>query len=110
MKAITINAAYELFDENLKGSLEKGKIADFVILDKNPITVKTMELKDIKVIHTIKSGKNIFTAKEEDEIVNKYVELKTLQRQSVKMTANQEKEQYLILKNKGTINGFAGCN
>ena len=76
MKAITINAAYELFDENLKGSLEKGKI----------------------------------TAKEEDEIVNKYVELKTLQRQSVKMTANQEKEQYLILKNKGTINGFAGCN
>ena len=60
LKAITINAAYEYFDENLKGSLKKGKMADFVILDKNPLTIKSTELKDIKVVETIKEGKTIF--------------------------------------------------
>lgn len=65
LKAITMNAAYELFDENLKGSLKKGKTADFVILDKNPLTIPPTELKEIQVIETIKAGKVIFTAKEE---------------------------------------------
>lgn len=60
LKAITIHAAYEYFDENLKGSLKTGKIADFVVLDKNPITVNPVELKEIKVVETIKSGKTIF--------------------------------------------------
>ncbi len=60
LKAITINAAYEYFDENLKGSLKKGKLADFVILDKNPLTINPTELKDIKVLETIKEGKTIF--------------------------------------------------
>lgn len=63
LKAITINAAYEFFEENLKGSLEKGKIADFVILDKNPLTINPLEIKDIKVLQTIKAGETIFTAK-----------------------------------------------
>jgi hypothetical protein len=110
LKAITINAAYEFFEENLKGSLVKGKIADFVILDKNPLTLNPMELKEIKVMQTIKAGKIIFAAKEDEGIVNKYWKLKTLEGQPVKMTANQEKEQYFILKSEGTINGFAGCN
>ncbi len=110
LKAITIHAAYELFDENLKGSLKKGKMADFVILDKNPITVNPMELKEIKVIETFKEGKVIFSVKEDNEIVNKYWKLKTLEGQPVKMTASQEKEQYFILKSDGTMNGFAGCN
>ncbi len=110
LKAITINTAYEFFEENLKGSLEKGKIADFVILDKNPLTINPLELKDIKVIQTIKAGKIIFTTREDEGIVNKYWKLKILERKSVKMTANQEKEQYFILKSESTINGFAGCN
>lgn len=69
-----------------------------------------MELKNIKVIETIKSGKIIFSAMEEEEIINKYWKLITLDGQPVLMTADQEKEQYFILKSDNTINGFAGCN
>jgi cytosine/adenosine deaminase-related metal-dependent hydrolase len=39
LKAITINAAYQYMEEKSKGSLENGKIADLVILDKNPLKV-----------------------------------------------------------------------
>ena len=60
LKAITINSAYEYFEEDTKGSLEKGKLADFVILDKNPLEVNPDEIKNIKVVETIKEGKTIF--------------------------------------------------
>jgi predicted amidohydrolase YtcJ len=63
LKAITLDAAYMYKEEKTKGSLEVGKLADLVILDKNPLTVKPMEIKDIKVLETIKDGKSIFTAK-----------------------------------------------
>ncbi|WP_323027038.1 amidohydrolase [Gelidibacter japonicus] len=46
IQAITSNAAYELFEENLKGSLSEGKLADFVILDKNPLKVEPMDIKN----------------------------------------------------------------
>lgn len=49
LQAITSFAAYEFFDENLKGTLTEGKLADFVILDKNPLKVKPMKIKNIKV-------------------------------------------------------------
>ena len=60
IKAVTINAAYQYFEENLKGSIKEGKIADLVILDKNPLNVEKDEIKDIKIVETIKSGKTIF--------------------------------------------------
>jgi hypothetical protein len=60
LKAITSHAAFEYFEENSKGSLSKGKLADFVILDKDPLSVDPMEIKDIKVVETIKEGKSIF--------------------------------------------------
>ena len=41
---------------------ETGKLADLVILDKNPLTVEPMAIKDIKVLGTIKEGKTIYTA------------------------------------------------
>jgi predicted amidohydrolase YtcJ len=62
LKSITINAAYQHFEESRKGSLEPGKVADFVILDKNPLEVEPMSLKDIRVIETIKEGKSIYVA------------------------------------------------
>lgn len=60
LKAITINAAYQHKQEDLKGSLEIGKLADFVILDKNPLRVNPATIKDIAVLETIKEGKTIF--------------------------------------------------
>lgn len=60
LKAITINAAYQYSEEASKGSLEPGKLADLVILDRNPLTVDPMTIKDIRVIETIKEGKTIY--------------------------------------------------
>ncbi len=59
--ASTAAAAYQYFEENEKGSLAEGKLADLVILDKNPLKVDPMSIKDIKVLETIKEGKTIFT-------------------------------------------------
>jgi hypothetical protein len=63
LKAITINAAYQYMEQTTKGSLENGKRADLVILDKNPLKVDPIAIKDIKVVETIKDGKTIYTAK-----------------------------------------------
>lgn len=63
LKSITINAAYQYFEEDTKGSLEPGKLADLVILDKNPLKVEPMNIKDIRVIETIKEGNPIYKAK-----------------------------------------------
>ncbi len=60
LKAITINAAYEHFEEDSKGSLAQGKLADLVILDANPLTVAADKIRDIKVLQTIKEGKTIY--------------------------------------------------
>lgn len=56
LKAVTNHAAYQLFEEDSKGTIEVGKVADFVVLDKNPLTIKPMQIKDIKVVKTIKNG------------------------------------------------------
>lgn len=62
LKAITINAAYQYFEDGQKGSLEPGKLADLVILDKNPLTVPTDDIRAIRVLETIKEGRTIYTA------------------------------------------------
>lgn len=63
LQAITTYAAYQYFEENSKGSLKEGKLADLVILDKNPIKVDVMSIKEIKVVETIKEGKTIYKKK-----------------------------------------------
>ncbi len=60
LQAITTSAAYQYFEEDSKGSLSNGKLADLVILDKNPLKVEPMQIKEIKVLETIKEGKTIF--------------------------------------------------
>ncbi len=61
VKAATIGGAYEYFEEDSKGSIRVGKRADLVILDRSPFDVDKMEIKDIKVLETIKDGKIIYT-------------------------------------------------
>ncbi len=62
LKGITINAAYAYFEEDSKGSIKEGKRADLVILDKNPLKVDKMAIRDIKVLETIKDGETIYKA------------------------------------------------
>jgi hypothetical protein len=61
MQAITINSAYQSFEEKQKGSLKVGKIADLVVLSENPLKVDTKKIKYIEVLETIKDGKTIYT-------------------------------------------------
>lgn len=63
LKAVTINAAYQYFEEERKGSIRTGKCADFVILDKNPLKEELEEIRNIKVLETLKDGITIFKIK-----------------------------------------------
>ncbi len=62
-RAITKDAAWQYHEEDRKGTLEKGKLADMVILEENPFTIDPKKIADIAVLETIKEGKPIFTAK-----------------------------------------------
>jgi hypothetical protein len=64
LKAMTIWVAEQYGEQDSKGSLEPGKLADLVILDKNPLKAEPMAIKDIKVVETIKEGKTIYAAKQ----------------------------------------------
>lgn len=61
LKAVTINAAYEYFEEDKKGSLREGKCADMIICDKNPLKVDADEIRNIEVLETIKDGVTLYT-------------------------------------------------
>ncbi|MFM2364239.1 MAG: hypothetical protein RLZZ316_3141 [Bacteroidota bacterium] len=61
LKSLTAWAAFQAFEENNKGTLTKGKLADFVILDRNPLKIDPMKLADLKVMTTIKEGKTIYS-------------------------------------------------
>lgn len=56
LAASTIGAAHQLFEEHEKGSLEPGKFADFVILDRNPLAIPAESLRNVRVVETIKEG------------------------------------------------------
>ncbi len=60
LRAVTSMAAYLIKEENAKGTLEAGKLADLVILDRNPMKVEPNTIKDIHVEETIKEGKTVF--------------------------------------------------
>ena len=60
LKCITEWSAYQHFEEERKGTLEIGKLADLVILDSNPLKVDLEKIKDILVLQTIKEGATVY--------------------------------------------------
>ena len=60
LQAITSWSAFQHFEEDTKGTLEEGKLADMVILDKNPLKVPEEEIKEIIVLETIKEGISVY--------------------------------------------------
>ncbi|NMC65615.1 MAG: amidohydrolase family protein, partial [Acidobacteria bacterium] len=60
IKGYTINAAYAEFSEKEKGSIEPGKLADLVILDRNILKIKLEDIRSTRVLMTIVDGRIIF--------------------------------------------------
>jgi predicted amidohydrolase YtcJ len=56
----TINGAYAAHEENLKGSITAGKLADFTMLEKDPHDVNPDEIKNIKIVRTVVGGKTVY--------------------------------------------------
>jgi predicted amidohydrolase YtcJ len=63
LKGITIWAAKAQFEEKEKGSIEPGKYADFVILDKDIMKIRGSELPNVKVLKTYVNGENVYEKK-----------------------------------------------
>ena len=61
LRAFTIWAAYGQFEEDLKGSLEAGKLADFVVIDRDYMTCPEEEIKDIQVLATYVGNELVYT-------------------------------------------------
>jgi predicted amidohydrolase YtcJ len=60
IKGFTINGAFAQFAEKVKGSIEPGKLADFVVLDRNLFSVKPEEIRDVRVVMTIVNGEIVY--------------------------------------------------
>jgi predicted amidohydrolase YtcJ len=60
LRAATINAAYELHQDDLTGSLEPDKFADLIVLDRNPLTVPVEEIARVRVLETTVGGKVVY--------------------------------------------------
>lgn len=61
LKTLTEWAAHQYFEEDTKGTLEKGKLADMVILDRNPLKMDPMDILDVKVVTSIKEGQVVYS-------------------------------------------------
>ncbi|MEP5613316.1 MAG: amidohydrolase [Cyclobacteriaceae bacterium] len=60
LRAYTVNGAYSSFDENMKGMLALGMLADFVVLEEDLTKVDPVQIKDMKVLQTYVGGKKVY--------------------------------------------------
>jgi len=70
LKSLTIWPAYQHFEDGSKGSLEVGKLADLVILSKDPTAIDPETLDTIVVLETIKEGETIYEASQREGRLN----------------------------------------
>jgi len=59
-----VNSAYLSWDEHKKGSIEVGKFADLIVLDRDPLAVPAEQLLTMRVLTTIVNGKVVWQAKD----------------------------------------------
>ncbi len=64
LRSYTIDCAYAAFEENQKGSLVAGKLADLAILDRNLLTCEAEAILKTKVLFTVLGGKVVYSAEQ----------------------------------------------
>lgn len=64
LQGITVYGAYQYHEEHCKGTLETGKTADMVILSRNPLDCPADDIHNIRILKTIKAGRDIYSADE----------------------------------------------
>lgn len=70
LKAVTIHAAYQYFEEGIKGSIKEGKHADYIVLDQNPLKVEIDEIKKIQILETVKEGQTIYSIEKDNVAIH----------------------------------------
>lgn len=68
LEMYTTKASYAIFEENIKGTLESGKLADVIILDRDILSAPQDAIDRIKVVATIKSGDIIYKKIKSEDI------------------------------------------
>ncbi len=62
LRAVTIDAAWQGFNEKVMGSIEVGKLADFTVVDRNPLEVPPEAIRDVRVEEVIIGGSSVYSA------------------------------------------------
>ena len=63
LRAATVDAAYELHEEDVAGSLEAGKFADIVVLDRDPLKIPAEDIANVQVLETVVGGQTVYELK-----------------------------------------------
>src|SRR5690242_21689926 len=71
LRVNTINGAYNSHEENIKGSITAGKLADYVVLAEDLHTINPEKIKDIKIVRTVTGGKTVYQGRSEERRVGK---------------------------------------
>lgn len=61
LRAYTLNAAYAAYEEDTKGSLEPGKLADFVLIDRDLTAIPPHEIRNARILQTVVDGRPVYT-------------------------------------------------
>ena len=61
-RSYTGNAAYSSYEEDIKGTITVGKLADFAVMEEDPFTVDPLHIKDIRVMQTWLGGEKVYEA------------------------------------------------
>lgn len=64
LRAITLNSSYELHQERSTGSLEVGKLADFIVLDRDFLSIPAEQIAEVKVLETVVGGKVVYAVEQ----------------------------------------------
>ena len=62
LKAVTVNAAYQYFEEGTKGVIKEGAKENLIVVDKDPLKAEIDDIKNIKILKTIKDGNTVYSA------------------------------------------------